>query len=58
MAATIVDVAARAGDLDTGFRKSYGIGMTLHTLTSTVTRIELARTAEGTGLLFSFSPSF
>jgi hypothetical protein len=52
-------VAARAGDLDTaGFRKSYGIGMSLHTLTSTVARIELARTAEGTSLLFSFSPSF
>ena len=51
-------VAARARDLDTGFRKSYGIGMTLHTLTSTVTRIELARTAEGTSVLFSFSPSF
>jgi hypothetical protein len=32
--------------------------MTLHTLTSTITRIELARTAEGTGLLLSFSPSF
>jgi AAA family ATP:ADP antiporter len=51
-------VAARTGDLDGGFRKSYGIGMTLHTLTSTITRIELARTAEGTGLLLSFSPSF
>jgi outer membrane translocation and assembly module TamA len=52
-------VAARARDLDsTGFKKSYGIGMSLHTLTSTVTRIELARTGEGTSLLFSFSPSF
>jgi hypothetical protein len=52
-------VAARFQDLDTaGVRKSYGIGMTLHTLTSTITRIELARTAEGTGLMFSFSPSF
>jgi len=52
-------VAARASDLDAGgFKKSYGVGMTLHTLTSTVTRIEVARTAEGTGVLFSFSPSF
>jgi outer membrane protein assembly factor BamA len=51
-------VGARARDLDSGFRKSYGVGMTLHTLTSTVTRIELARTAEGNSVLFSFSPSF
>lgn len=52
-------VASRAQDLDSqGFKKTYGIGMSLHTLTSTVTRIELARTAEGSSLLFSFSPSF
>jgi len=52
-------VAARTEDLDSrGFKKTYGIGMTVHTLTSTVTRIELARTAEGTSVLLSFSPSF
>jgi AAA family ATP:ADP antiporter len=52
-------VAGRAQDLDSrGFKKTYGVGMTVHTLTSTVTRIELARTAEGTSMLLSFSPSF
>jgi AAA family ATP:ADP antiporter len=52
-------VAARAADLNlSGLKKSYGIGLSLHTLTATVTRIELARTAEGSRLGFSFSPSF
>jgi outer membrane protein assembly factor BamA len=52
-------VAARASDLDlSGLTKTYGIGISLHTLTSTVTRIEVARTAEGNSLGFSFSPSF
>ena len=52
-------VAARASDLDlSGLKKTYGIGISLHTLTSTVTRIEVARTAEGNSLGFSFSPSF
>jgi hypothetical protein len=41
-----------------GFTKSYGVGVSLHTLTNTVTRIEVARTREGTSLLFSFGPSF
>jgi outer membrane translocation and assembly module TamA len=52
-------VASSANDLDLhGFKKTYGIGASFHTPTSTVTRIEVARTHEGTSLLFSFSPSF
>jgi hypothetical protein len=52
-------VAPRARDLDLrGFTKTYGLGMSLHTPLSTVTRIEVARTPEGTSLVFSFSPSF
>ena len=52
-------VAPRFSDLDLrDFRKTYGLGMSFHTLASTVTRIEIARTREGTRLLFSFSPSF
>ena len=53
------NVASRMGDLDaSGFKKTYGVGMTLHTATTTVTRIELARTSEGSSLRLSFSPSF
>ena len=52
-------VASRAADLDlSGLKKVYGIGLSLHTLTSTVTRIEIARTPEGSSLGFSFGPSF
>ena len=52
-------VAARVRDLgDQDVKKSYGIGMSLHTPSSTVTRIELARTSEGMSLGLSFSPSF
>jgi ATP:ADP antiporter, AAA family len=52
-------VAERFEDLDLqGLKKSYGIGLTLHALNKTVTRIELARTREGMGLSMSFSPSF
>jgi outer membrane protein assembly factor BamA len=40
------------------FRKTYGLGMSFHTPISTVTRVEVARTNEGTSLIFSFSPSF
>jgi len=39
-------------------KTAYGVGMTLHTPRRTFTRIELARTREGMGLVFSFSPSF
>jgi ATP:ADP antiporter, AAA family len=52
-------VAERFADLDLrGLKTSYGIGFTLHTLNRTITRIELARTGEGIGVSFSFSPSF
>ncbi len=52
-------VASRFGDLDLrDLKKSYGIGMSVHTPISTVTRIELARTSEGNSLVLSFSPSF
>jgi outer membrane protein assembly factor BamA len=52
-------VAPRLADLDLhGLEKTYGIGVSLHTPVSTVTRIELARTREGNSLVFSFSPSF
>jgi hypothetical protein len=39
-------------------KTTYGLGMSFHTPSSTVTRIEVARTGEGTSLVFSFSPSF
>ncbi len=52
-------VAARARDLDLrGLKTPYGIGVTLHTPSRTFARIELARTREGLGLMFSFSPTF
>jgi hypothetical protein len=52
-------VASRAADFGISrFTKTYGVGLTLHTLTASVTRINLARTAEGNSLVFSFSPSF
>jgi outer membrane protein assembly factor BamA len=52
-------VAARAEELTrSGFTRTYGVGLTLHTLTSTLTRIEVARTPDGTSLMLSFGPSF
>ncbi len=52
-------VAARRADLDlTGLKTSYGIGMRLHTPSATITRIELAKSREGMGLIFALSPSF
>lgn len=52
-------VAARAGDLDLGnLAVSHGIGVRIHTPSATVTRIEVARSREGTRLIFAFSPSF
>ena len=52
-------VARRLSDIDVkDFKTSYGVGMSFHTPISTVTRVELARTSEGMGLMFSFSPSF
>src|SRR4051794_14100014 len=40
------------------FKTSHGIGLTLHTFDRTITRVELARTRDGMGVSFSFSPSF
>jgi AAA family ATP:ADP antiporter len=52
-------VASRFGGLDLGrLATSHGIGMSFHTPRATVLRIEGARSAEGIGLLFSFTPSF
>jgi hypothetical protein len=52
-------VAPRLEDLDLhDLKQSYGIGLTLHTFERTLTRIELARTRDGMGLSFSFSPAF
>ena len=50
-------VAPRAADFDSGsFKKTYGIGLTLHTLTTAVTRIDLARTPAGNSIVFSVEP--
>jgi AAA family ATP:ADP antiporter len=52
-------VGARVEDLGLrGLHTSYGIGFNVHTPSSTVTRIALARSREGIGLIFSFSPNF
>jgi AAA family ATP:ADP antiporter len=52
-------VAPRLADLDLrDLKKSYGVGVTLHTFERTISRFELARTREGMGVSFSFSPSF
>jgi hypothetical protein len=52
-------VAGRLEELDANrFKKTYGIGASFHTLTSTVMRVELARTPDGNSVLFSFGPSF
>jgi outer membrane protein assembly factor BamA len=52
-------VTARSSDLASGrFTRTYGVGLTLHTLTATLTRLEVARTPDGTSLMLSFGPSF
>ncbi len=52
-------VAPRLSDLAMDrFRTTYGIGMTLHTPSTTITRVEVAHSREGNGLLVSFGPSF
>jgi hypothetical protein len=52
-------VTARARDLDLQrLLVTKGLGFRVHTPSSTVARIEIARSREGTSLLFSFSPSF
>jgi outer membrane protein assembly factor BamA len=51
-------VASRFSRLDLNrLVTTKGIGVSFHTPDATVLRIEAARSAEGTGLLFSFSPS-
>ena len=50
-------VAPRFGDLDLDrLEKSYGIGLHLHTPNTTVLRLELARSREGTRFIFGFTP--
>ena len=52
-------VTAHSRDLDLrNLTATYGIGASFHTPTSTIVRIELARTPDGSSLLMSFGPSF
>jgi AAA family ATP:ADP antiporter len=52
-------VTPESGDLNLrGLTKTYGLGVTVHTPTSTIVRFELARTPNGTSLGFSLGPSF
>ena len=52
-------VAANARDLDfTGLKHDYGFGARFHTPFATVLRIDVARSAEGTSLVFATSPVF
>jgi hypothetical protein len=52
-------VADRAADLDfTGMKTDYGFGARFHTPLATVLRIEVARSSEGTRLIFATSPAF
>ncbi len=52
-------VAPRFDEIDLGrLTTSHGIGLTFHTPSQTALRVELARSHEGMGLVFSFSPRF
>jgi outer membrane translocation and assembly module TamA len=52
-------VAPRRADLDLhDLTTAYGIGARFHTPAATVMRIEVARTREGTSLVFGFGPVF
>jgi AAA family ATP:ADP antiporter len=52
-------VSTRPSDLTSGrLTRTYGVGVTLHTFTSTLARMEVARTPHGTSLMLSFGPSF
>jgi hypothetical protein len=52
-------VAARTEDLDfSGLRNDYGFGARFHTPFATVLRIDVARSREGTRLVFATSPVF
>jgi AAA family ATP:ADP antiporter len=52
-------VARRVEDLSLrSLKTTYGVGVSFHTFTSTVTRIEVARSSKGTALVLGFGPSF
>jgi outer membrane protein assembly factor BamA len=52
-------VAHRFDGLELGrLHTSHGVGVRFHTPNQTALRVELARSTEGLGLLFSFSPRF
>jgi len=52
-------VAARFGDLaHQELRTSFGVGITVHTPSATMARLEVAHSREGLGVLISFGPSF
>lgn len=52
-------VARRPEELSlANLQTAYGVGLTLHTPTSTITRISVARSSEGMRVIFSFSPNF
>lgn len=52
-------VAPRVSDLSLGdLHTSYGIGFTVHTPSTTVMRVAVARSREGLGFIFSASPTF
>jgi hypothetical protein len=52
-------VAPRRSDLDfTKLKTSYGVGVRFHMPSATLLRMEVARTAEGTALVFGFGPVF
>jgi AAA family ATP:ADP antiporter len=52
-------VTRRSGDLNfRDLKTSHGLGLSIHTPSQTIARIELARSREGTKLALSFSPSF
>ncbi len=52
-------VAARRSDLSLqDLRTSHGLGVTFHTPSATVARVQLARSREGTSLLLSFGQGF
>jgi outer membrane protein assembly factor BamA len=52
-------VVARTGDLDLNHLKNdYGFGVRFHAPAATVLRVDVARSSEGTRLVFAASPSF
>lgn len=52
-------VAARRSDLDfDGLRNDYGFGVRFHSPFATVFRVDVARSREGTRLVFATSPAF